>query len=119
MRTRTFSSRLRDFLRLSANRDQYNVTAQRNPLGYQQLTLTAAAQKLTVPAAIQGKPCMYVVIQNNGTTAGRWRDDGTAPTAGVGMVINPGSELDYAGDPTALQFIQAAAGAVLDISYYN
>lgn len=49
----------------------------------------------------------------------RWRDDGTAPTASVGVPLNAGEELDYDGNQAVIQFIRTgAADATLDISYY-
>jgi len=58
------------------------------------------------------------VIQNNGTGPVRWRDDGTAPTTTVGMVLPNGSELDYFGEMTALLFIAESGAPILDIDYY-
>lgn len=48
----------------------------------------------------------------------RWRDDGTAPTATVGMLIDVGDEFWYTGALASLQVIQATASAVLDIVFY-
>lgn len=61
----------------------------------------------------------YTVIRC-ATANVRWRDDGTAPTATVGMPLNVGEELDYDGDPSTLKFIRSgAADATLDISFYD
>ena len=92
----------------------------RRPLGYQQIlsATLAASTGLTLPSPPAGMQSGYAVIQNNGTQSARWRDDGTAPTATVGMVLPAGSELDYYGELTALRFIYAASGAILDITYY-
>src|SRR5487761_194397 len=110
---------LRRFLRLGAARDGATVSAYRRPLGYQQLTLTSSAQHLTIPAPPAGMVVGYVVIQCETTSAvARWRDDGTAPTATVGMSLNAGQELDYAGDPPMIQFIIGSGSPILDISYY-
>jgi hypothetical protein len=48
----------------------------------------------------------------------RWRDDGTAPTASVGMPLAVGVPLQYDGDLTNIKFIETAASAKLNISYY-
>jgi hypothetical protein len=106
------------------------VTGYRQPIGYQQI-LTAglvAATKLTIPSKTVNNPTNgtttqlqspgYAVIQNSGTSAVRWRDDGTAPTASLGMLIQPGGELDYVGDLNNIQFIEVAAGAQLEVSLY-
>ena len=47
-----------------------------------------------------------------------WRDDGTAPTATVGMLLPAGAELRYTGALAALRLIQASAGATVNVSYY-
>ena len=49
-----------------------------------------------------------------------WRDDGTAPTASVGMLLTTTDSppFEYYGDLAAIQFIQAASSAVLNVSYY-
>ena len=104
----------------TANRIGYQ-----RPLGYFQVanaTLQAAASiatqisGLNLPNGIT--PC-YAVIQCNGSGGVRWRDDGTAPTASIGMVLPAGSELDYSGELTAIQFITQAGGTpILDITIY-
>ncbi|MDE2426234.1 MAG: hypothetical protein KGO96_10060 [Elusimicrobia bacterium] len=49
-----------------------------------------------------------------------WRDDGAAPTATVGMLMQTTDEpLLYSGDLLAIQFIQVSASAVLNASYYQ
>lgn len=84
------------------------------PLGYQQITSLAAAAALTIPAG-----CSVAVIQAEGQPV-RWRDDGTNPTASVGMRILVGGELVYdATGLTTLRFIEEAASAKLNISYYG
>jgi len=49
----------------------------------------------------------------------RWRDDGTAPTASVGMPLPAGTILSYDGDLSRIRFIETAASAALNISYYD
>jgi hypothetical protein len=111
--------RLHNFLWLGAQRDGTTVSAYRRPLGYQQLTLSGTAQHLMLPTLSNGQSVGYVVIQCEGTTSSaRWRDDGTAPTSTVGMILSTGVELDYSGDPTMIQFITATGSPILDISYY-
>jgi hypothetical protein len=48
----------------------------------------------------------------------RWRDDGTAPTATVGMQLFVGSELNYHGPLEAIQFIDGAGTNKINITYY-
>lgn len=90
-----------------------SIPAPQLSLGYQQITDLTAVVGLTVPAGTG-----VAVIQAEGAPV-RWRDDGNAPTASVGMRVPIGSELRYDGDPNALRFIQEASGAKLNISYYG
>ena len=49
----------------------------------------------------------------------RWRDDGVAPTATVGMVLPAGGELRYDGNLSAIRFIESAASAQLNVAFYS
>lgn len=50
----------------------------------------------------------------------RWTDDPDVdPTTTVGMLLKATSVLSYTGDLSKLRFIQTAATAVLNVSYYN
>jgi hypothetical protein len=85
------------------------------PKGYQQLTGLNAVKQLTVPVGAN-----YAVIRCTGQDI-RWRDDGVAPTAGVGMPLAVGEELHYDA-PTGLvnlRFIEQAASAEISINYYG
>jgi len=82
------------------------------PLGYQQIVGLVASTALTVPA---GATLALVVTE---AQAVRWRDDGTAPTATIGMSLVIGALLEYGGSLAALRFIQQAATATLNVSYY-
>lgn len=83
-------------------------------LGYEQVTSLSSAAGLTVPAGTS-----YILIQAESQNV-RWRDDGTNPTATVGMVLAAGSTLEYDGSaPAALKFIEVAASAKLNVSYYG
>lgn len=89
-------------------------------LGYQQITSLSSSAALTVPSVdangLSVKPTIAIIVAE---TAGiRWRDDGTAPTATVGMPLAAGVTLQYDGDLTRIRFIQQTAGAILNVSYY-
>jgi hypothetical protein len=90
---------------------QFNAFGSK-PLGYQQITSLSAAEKLTPPAGAS------LAVINPETQAVRWRDDGTAPTATVGMLIAVGDEFTYQGDLSAIQIIEVTASAKLNVSYY-
>lgn len=90
----------------------FDGRTRRNPLGYQQLSVSTAAS-LTVPAGAD-----FATIRCS-TANTRWRDDGSAPTASVGVPLNAGEVLSYDGKLGAIQFIAQSGTATLDISYYN
>lgn len=81
-------------------------------LGYQQITSLSSATGLTIP---QGTTLALIVPETQNV---RWRDDGTNPTASVGMPIFVGSALSYDGDLNRIKFIESTTSAVLNISYY-
>ncbi len=91
------------------------------PCGYQQIvaaTLDTGAQ-LTIPNITPpaGQRPQYVIMVAEGQNV-RWRDDGTAPTSTVGMLLPTNTPVFYDGPLTALRFISATAGAILNISFY-
>ena len=89
-------------------------------LGYQQITDVSAAVGLTVPSTdVNGLNCRpSIALITPETQAVRWRDDGVAPTASVGMPLAAGVTLQYDGDLTKIQFIQQSVSAKLNITYY-
>lgn len=87
-------------------------------VGYQQITALNASVGLTVPAAdVTGAKCNAVLLQPEAQTV-RFRDDGTAPTAAIGMILNTGlAPFYYDGDLSAIRFIETAASAKLNVLY--
>jgi hypothetical protein len=83
------------------------------PVGYQQITDLDPAVGLTVPAGAR-----IAVIQAE-AQAVRWRDDGTDPTAAIGMPLAVGVAFTYTGDLAEILFFEQAAGAKLNIAYYS
>jgi len=81
--------------------------------GYQQITALSSAAALTVPDEAR-----IALVQAESKSV-RWRDDGTNPTTSVGMVLDAGAVLLYDGSLSALRFIETAASAKLNISYYG
>lgn len=82
-------------------------------LGYQQITSVSAATGLTVPTgAIIAEICVE-------TQAIRYRDDGTNPTATVGMPIPAATCFQYAGPLGAIKIIEQTPSATIDVSYYK
>jgi len=91
-------------------------------LGYQQISSLNTVKSLTVPSKdpVSGaaiRPTLAIIIAE--TQGVRWRDDGTAPTATVGMPLAVGVPLAYDGPLANIQFIEQTASAILNVSYYN
>ncbi len=84
------------------------------PKGYQQITSAtlATSTALTVPGG-----ATFALIQCEAVDV-RWRDDGSAPTASVGVLLFGGSQQFFYGDLAALRFIRTAAGSIINVSYY-
>lgn len=91
------------------------------PRGFQQIVSAtlASSTALTIPTGGDGKEPDYAVIHTD-TQAVRYRDDGTAPTASIGMRLAVGAELTVEGPQMkAVRFIFESAGANLNVSYYR
>lgn len=88
------------------------MTTRLKPMGFQQITGLSTVKALTIPTG-----AVMAVVRAE-TQAVRWRDDGTAPTASIGMEILVGQELHYDADMTTIQFIEETASATLSVSYY-
>lgn len=85
-----------------------------SPVGYQQITDVSTAVGLTPPS----KEANCAIVQATDQDV-RWRDDGTSPTASVGMQLAVGFDIYYQGDLNRVKFIEETAGAVLNITYYS
>jgi hypothetical protein len=84
------------------------------PAGYVQITDVSTAIGVgSIPANTK-----LTLVQAEGQDV-RWRDDGTDPTAGVGMLLEDGQTLVYNGNPTVLRLIQVTTTAKLNISFYR
>lgn len=91
-------------------------------MGYQQINGVTSGTSLTVPSVdpvtgLSAMPTHAVIVAESQTV--RWRDDGTNPTASVGMPLTPGSTFIYDGDLKRIRFIQTVTGATLNITYYK
>lgn len=82
--------------------------------GYQQIVGIVTSTALTVPTLTR-----FCIIQCTSQNV-RWTDDGvTTPTATVGMRLQVGETFLYNGSFSNIRFIQEAATATLNISYYK
>lgn len=77
-------------------------------------TLTVTWRDNSIPVGTQ----LAVVIPEAQPV--RYRDDGPAPQAAVGMLLAVGARLDLTGESVGLaQFIESASGATLNVSFYG
>lgn len=84
------------------------------PLKYEQVTGLNTVKTLTVP----DRGIALVLLQAEAQDV-RWTDDGSNPSASVGMILKAAQpHTEYDGDPTKLKFIEAAATAKLNVTYY-
>lgn len=83
------------------------------PLGFQQMALTATAAHLSPPADAR------IAVIDTEVQNARWRDDGTAPTAAIGMRCIADTEFSYSGSLSAIQFVAETAGSIINVSYYK
>lgn len=85
-----------------------------DPLAYQQIVGVPAAVGLTVPDGT-----VFAEISVSGQPV-RWRCDGPNPTATVGMPLPVGSSKQFfLQSLSSLLFIETAASATLDITYFG
>lgn len=83
------------------------------PKGYGQVTTTGSAQALpTIPAGAR------VAVFKMRTAKGRFRDDGTDPSATLGVELDAGDEFFYTGKLSKVKFWLDST-AILDVAFYR
>lgn len=86
----------------------------KTPLGFAQLAVSNTSVSLpTIPAAAN----LAVICVESGAV--RWRDDGTDPTAAVGMLLPAGGTYEFDANLAEIEFIRTSVDAALSISYYE
>src|SRR5579872_4580230 len=108
------------FLALPSIGHAQNFTGQQyTPLGYCQLTSITAATGLSSCSGGIPSGATWVELCITGAGAS-YRDDGTAPTASIGMLVASGVCFPYSVRPlSAIQFIQQTSGTVIGASFYK
>jgi len=98
------------YITAGSNQTPYQYT----PLGYVQITNLSSAVGLgSIPtgATVAFLSCEGAEL--------RYRDDGTNPTASVGMPIYAGQVLEYSGTLSAIKIIQTSSNGILNVSFYK
>lgn len=94
----------------------------RRPLGHAQITVSTTGSTLDTFIGGAGVPrgASCVVISTPATNQVRFRDDGTAPTSAIGILLPASSIYEYKGNLEAIRFIRSGgADAVLDLAFYS
>ena len=91
------------------------MEASKNALGHQQITsLSAAVGFTSIPAGTE------VVLVQPQTQNVRYRDDGTSPTASVGIVLVALTVYEFSvAQFSSMKFIETAASAALNCAFYG
>jgi hypothetical protein len=88
------------------------VPGNSQPCGYEQIPCNTA-QSLTVP-----NNARWAIFKAEAQTV-RIRDDGTDPTATVGLPLGTSDSLFYSGNLSGVRVIAATAGGILNVLYYG
>lgn len=97
------------------------------PAGYQSITATSGtavgftiasiSASSGVPSPLPAPNFAYIICQ---AVSARWRDDGTDPSALVGMPLPANTLLQYDGDPRKIKFFtDAGAQTIIHASLYR
>lgn len=86
----------------------------RVPLLHARASYTATPTGLPTPPA----GATYAVIQCEGGVV-KWTDDGSAPTATLGLTLSDGGELRYNGNIPAVRIASKSGSPALCVAYYR
>ena len=86
------------------------------PLGYKQIT---SAELKSVCHLDPPAGSLKAVVQNNGGSTVRYREDGEDPSSMHGMRIRVDDQAVFVGDLSLPAFLDEGDNAVLDVSYYG
>ena len=90
--------------------------SKKKPLGYFQFAVDATtAEDLSQVTIPQGADWALIIP----SAAIRWRDDGTAPTAAVGMPLAAGGSLEFDSDSRKMKLISQAGNADINVAFYG
>jgi len=91
------------------------------PLGYCQLSAGALSSATGLASCSGGIPAGATMVVLQAETANvRYRDDGIAPTALVGLILISGqSPMLYTGTLSKLKFIAESGSPLLDVAFYR
>jgi hypothetical protein len=82
--------------------------------GYAQLSVTTAQGLGTLPG--KGETACIIVAEGN---AARWRDDGTDPTAAIGMPLAVGTPYTFNGNLSKFRVISQTGTATLNVVFFS
>jgi hypothetical protein len=90
---------------------------QQRQFTYEQITVSSAAVAIAAATLDNMQACQLRVETNNV----RYRQDGTAPTAAIGMPVNAGDALTFVSiaDAKQARFIRQTSDAVLNVACWT
>jgi hypothetical protein len=103
---------------LAPARAQVTGSLRAVPLGYCQLSAISVATALSACSGGIPGGATAMVFQVT-TTSARYRDDGTNPTAALGLPIATGINVFYTGTLSKFVIIPTAATSTIDILFYQ
>lgn len=77
---------------------------------------TSSGASLTSGGIPSGARSAYIEAETAGV---RYRDDGGAPTAAIGMIIGSGTGIFYPGTLSALRFILQTGSPLVNVAFYR
>ena len=95
----------------------FAVISSGTPVAYAQATVSGSA--ISLPSIPTGANRALVQLETGDTI--RWRDDGTAPTSSVGMVLYPANIIELTSAQSIAKFKAigiVGGGVTLNVSYY-
>lgn len=88
---------------------------QMSALGYRQIEIPVGEATI-IGELPSGARIVLVKIEG---AAVRYRDDGVAPTAAIGMPLSDGESMTYDAQMDGIQFIAQAEGAICNLAFYG
>jgi hypothetical protein len=90
------------------------------PLGFAQITITGSPQTFAAAGVTVPTGARLAVMTVDAANV-RYRDDGTAPTASIGIQLSSSATqpYEYSGDLAAIQFIAVSGSPLLNVAFYK
>jgi hypothetical protein len=90
------------------------------PMGFAQILMTSNPQTFAAAGVTVPTGARLAVITVDAANI-RYRDDGTAPTASIGILLSSSAPTpyQYSGDLSAIEFVAVSGSPLLNVSFYK